>query len=115
MSLVLNPQLAGWLTIHTSPLLARQFDRPTFEGEELLASGNSMFPHRLTQGYDNLSLAVVSQVTGTPVKSLLHFVEVLRACEDEYTTFEFAGIGYETPGVSYQGNGGSHRTHLRGQ
>ena len=95
LMLLIDRRWTVFLTSHNSPLLARQFAPPAFEGEELVVAGYSMFPHRLTKGYSNPSFAVVSRVNGTDVKNLVHFVELLRDCQDEHIVFEFAGRGYE--------------------
>ncbi|MBN2025072.1 MAG: trypsin-like peptidase domain-containing protein [Pirellulales bacterium] len=74
-----------------SPLLSRQFDRPAFEGEELVIIAYRLIPHRITKGYDAMTLALVDTINGTKVKNLAHLVELIRDADGEFLTVTFAG------------------------
>ncbi|MBM4262598.1 MAG: serine protease [Deltaproteobacteria bacterium] len=84
------------LSPRPSPLLTRRFDRPLFEGEELVVVSSPAFPHRITKGYDDPNRAVVSEVNGVPVKNLRHLVELLRDLQDQQVTFKFSKSGVMT-------------------
>ncbi len=79
-----------------SPLVTRRFDKPRFENEELVVVASPLFPHRITQGYDDPNRAVLSEVNGVPVKNLRHLVEILRDSTDEQIAFKFASSGVLT-------------------
>lgn len=79
-----------------SPLLTRRFDKPMFDNEELVIVSSPMFPHRITQGYDDPNRAVLSEVNGQQVKNLQHLVEILRDNRDEQISFKFANSGVLT-------------------
>lgn len=83
------------LNLRESPLVRRRFDRPRFEGEELVILGARLFPNRLTEGYDPQSFAVVTKVNDAEIKNLKHLVETIRDLEDEYITVRLGG-NYET-------------------
>jgi hypothetical protein len=55
-----------------------------------------MLPHRMTRGYGEPIGQVVESVNGTRIKSLIHFVETIRDCRDEFLTFRFFGEFSET-------------------
>lgn len=84
------------LSPRPSPLLTRRYDRPSFEGEELVVVSSPAFPHRITKGYDDPNRAVLSEVNGLPVKNLRHLVEVLRDLQEPQVTFKFAKSGVMT-------------------
>ncbi len=76
-----------------SPLITRRYDKPAFPGEELVVVASPMFPHRMTNGYDDPNRAVLSEVNSIPVKNLRHLVEILRDNRDGQITFKFAKSG----------------------
>lgn len=78
-----------------SPLAQRLVNQQTFEGEELVILGYSLFPHRIAKGYDRTTFGVVTRVNGTAVRNLNHLVELLRDASCEFVTIEVAG-NYET-------------------
>lgn len=84
------------LSPRPSPLLTRRYDRPSFEGEELVVVSSPAFPHGITKGYDDPNRAVVSEVNGVPVKNLRHLVELLRDLQDPQVAFKFAKSGVMT-------------------
>jgi hypothetical protein len=79
-----------------SPLVTRRFDKPLFENEELVIVSSPMFPHRITQGYDDPNRAVLSEVNGQEVKNLRHLVEILRDSREDQISFKFANSGVLT-------------------
>lgn len=79
-----------------SPLVTRRFDKPTFDNEELIIVASPLFPHRITQGYDDPNRAVLSEVNGVQIKNLRHLVEILRDNRDEQISFKFASSGVLT-------------------
>ena len=79
-----------------SPLVRRFGDAPSFEGEELVVVSSPFFPHRLIKGYSSPAGEVVKSVNDTPIKNLLHLVEVLRDSREEFMKFEFFRRGGET-------------------
>jgi len=83
----------GWayLAVTRSPLMSRWFDRPSFEGEELVALANRMFPHRTIKGYANAPFSVIEKVNDQPVKNLRHLAELIRDAKGEFITFDLAG------------------------
>jgi S1-C subfamily serine protease len=87
-----NPALA----LLGSPLELRQGDRATEDCEELVVVTAPMVPLPLTRGYDEPFGRVVASLNGTKVRSLGHFVELLRDCKDEYLVLEFADKVAET-------------------
>jgi hypothetical protein len=78
---------------HGSPLITRRFDKPRFEGEELVVVSSPMFPHRITKGYDDPERSVLSEVNGVHVRSLQHLVQLLRDNNNPRVTFKFAKSG----------------------
>jgi S1-C subfamily serine protease len=79
-----------------SPLITRRFDKPTFADEELVIVASPLFPHRITQGYDDPNRAVLSEVNGVQVRNLRHLVELLRDNRDAQISFKFANSGVLT-------------------
>ena len=92
----LGNQRPTTLSERPSPLVTRRFDKPAFEGEELVVVSSPAFPHRITKGYDDPNRAVVSAVNGVPVKNLRHLVELIRDCQDNQITLKFANSGVLT-------------------
>ena len=88
--------IATALAIMGSPLVTRRGDRPAFKDEELVVVTSPMFPHAMSKGYDNPLSKVVKEINGMPVKSLRHFVELLRDTKEKYTTIAFADRFSET-------------------
>lgn len=80
-----------FLTALDSPMMTRRLDRPRFEGEEMVAMANRLFPHRITKGYSNIPFGVLTHINDEEIKNLKHAVEVMRNCQDEFLTFRFGG------------------------
>jgi hypothetical protein len=80
----------------TSPLTTRRFDKPAFPGEELVVVASPMFPHRITNGYDDANRAVLSEINGIQVKNLRHVMEIIRDNQDPQITLKFASSGVLT-------------------
>jgi S1-C subfamily serine protease len=80
----------------TSPLITRRFDKPAFPGEEIVVIASPMFPHRITNGYDDANRAVLSEINGVPVKNLRHVMEIIRDSQDPQIILKFAGSGVLT-------------------
>jgi S1-C subfamily serine protease len=78
------------LSHQSSPLLTRRYDKPKFEGEELVVVSSPLFPHPITKGYDDPNNAVLSEINGIPIKNLRHLVEILRDNGDPQIAFKFA-------------------------
>ncbi len=81
--------LIATLSQFESPLLTRLADTQRFEGEELVAIASPMFSHRITKGYQNPILAVVSEVNGIKIKNLRHLVETFRETKEEFIVLKF--------------------------
>jgi S1-C subfamily serine protease len=82
-----------WELFHTragNPLILRRFDKPAFDGEEIVIVCSPMLPHPIGKGYDDPNNYVVSEVDGVPIKNLRHMVEVLRDGTSHEVTFKFA-------------------------
>jgi S1-C subfamily serine protease len=79
-----------------SPLVTRRYDKPAFPGEELIVVASPMFPHRITNGYDDATRAVVSEIDGIPVKNLRHLMQIVRDHQDPEITLKFAKSGILT-------------------
>lgn len=84
------------LSMAASPLSTRRGDKPAFKDEQLVIIPAPFFPHKLSKGYSNTTLSVVESINGTPVKNLLHLVELLRDSKDEFIVIEFGGRSRET-------------------
>jgi S1-C subfamily serine protease len=80
----------------TSPLVTRRFDKPSFPGEEIVVVASPMFPHRITNGYDDANRAVLSEVNGVKVRNLRHVMEIIRDSQDSQIVLKFAGSGVLT-------------------
>lgn len=76
-----------------SPLVTRRYDKPAFPGEELVVVASPLFPHRMTNGYDDPNRAVLSEVNSIAVKNLRHLVEIIRDDRNDQITFKFAKSG----------------------
>ena len=81
----------AYLSYTENPLLNRRYDKPAFEGEEIVLICSRMFPHRISKGYSDPALCVVTHVNGEPAKSLRQFAEMLRNSKDEFIRFRLAG------------------------
>ena len=92
----LGNQRPTTLSQRPSPLITRRYDKPAFEGEELVVVASPAFPHRITKGYDDPNRAVVSELNGIPVKNLRHLVELIRDNRDSQITLKFAKSGVMT-------------------
>ncbi|HVC94855.1 MAG TPA: trypsin-like peptidase domain-containing protein [Pirellulales bacterium] len=88
----LRQQMSGGVT----PLMSRFGDPPAFEGEELVVVPSPLFVHPITKGYSHPTGCVVTHVNATPVKNLVHLVEMLRDSKDEYFEFRFDHQAAET-------------------
>jgi hypothetical protein len=86
----------GMQAFPSSPLMARMFDVPSFDGEELVVVSSPFFPHKLAKGYSNPFAEVVKTVNDIPIKNLRHLVDVLRDSRAEFIKFEFSLRGGET-------------------
>jgi S1-C subfamily serine protease len=75
-----------------SPLVTRRHEKPAFPDEQLVMVSSTMFPHRLGRGYFSPMMRVVKDVNGTPVKNLVHLVELIRDLKDEFVIFTFHGL-----------------------
>jgi S1-C subfamily serine protease len=84
-------ELAAALGARGNPLVTRMIDRPDFAGEEIVVVCAPLFPHPLSRGYGNPAGGVVATVNGTKPENLLDLVRLLRDCEEEFVTIEFAG------------------------
>src|SRR5207244_4790709 len=71
------------------PLLTRRYDKPAFEGEELVVVASPAFPDRITKGYDDPNRAVISEINGVHIKNLRHLVELIRDNHDNQITLKF--------------------------
>ena len=91
-----DPRGLLFLSAKKSPLASRANDRPTFDGEELVIVPSPFFSHRLTKGFESPALRVLERVNDTPVKNLVHLVEMLRDSKAEFLEFRFAGSEVET-------------------
>ena len=89
----LGGQRASTLSRRSSPLVTRRFDKPAFPGEEIVVVASPLFPHRITNGYDDPNNAVVTEINDIPVKNLRHLVEVVRDLRASQITFKFARSG----------------------
>jgi hypothetical protein len=69
--------------------MLRRYDKPSFDGEELVVVSAPMFPHRITKGYDDPNASVLTEVNGVRVKSLRHLVEILRDAKESQVVFKF--------------------------
>jgi len=92
----LGNQRTSSLSRRSSPLVTRRYDKPSFDGEELIVVASPMFPHRITKGYDDPNRAVLSEINGIPVKNLRHLVEIIRDDRSPQVTFKFANAGVYT-------------------
>jgi len=92
----LGNQTPTSLSRRSSPLVTRRYDKPIYAGEELVVVASPMFPHRMTNGYDDPNRAVLSEVNGIEVKNLRHLVEIIRDSQDERIIFKFASSGVRT-------------------
>jgi S1-C subfamily serine protease len=97
-----TPRVYAALALMGSPLATRRGDLPKFAGEELVVVTSPMFPHRIGKGYDNPFSKIVKDVNGVPIKSLRHFVEVLRDSKQKFTTIRFADKFSETIVFNHQ-------------
>jgi len=88
--------MMGALSVAGSPLIKRVGEKPAFDGERLAVVASPFFPHRLSKGYANPAWQVIKTVNGIRIKNLIHLVEILRDCSDEYIVIEFDSRGGET-------------------
>jgi S1-C subfamily serine protease len=79
-----------------SPLETRADDLVQFPGEQLVVVSAPMFAHSCAKGYVDPVGRVVKDVNGIRIKNLLHLVETIRDCRDEFLTFHFADKRSET-------------------
>ncbi|MDB5351444.1 MAG: trypsin-like serine protease with C-terminal domain [Planctomycetota bacterium] len=86
----------AWMIGNRSPLTARLYDRPEFDGEQLVMIPCPMFSHKIVRGYSDTSFQTVSEINGVRIKNLRHLVETIRDCKDETLTISFAETHAET-------------------
>jgi len=79
-----------------SPLVTRRYDKPRFDGEELVVVSSPMFPHRITKGYDDPERFVLSEVNGNRVGSLQHLVQLVRDTTEPQIILKFARASRRT-------------------
>lgn len=84
-----------------SPLMGRDFDRQSFENEQLVALAAHL-PHRITDGYSKRYSQVVKSVNGQPIRNLKHFVEALRDLKETSAIIEFSEGQVETLVLDHQ-------------
>jgi hypothetical protein len=89
----LGGQRTASLGRRSSSLVTRRFDKPAFAGEEIVVVAAPMFPHRITNGYDDPNNAVVTEINDIPVRNLRHLVEIVRDLRAPQITFTFARSG----------------------
>jgi S1-C subfamily serine protease len=82
--------MSGAIEQRSSPLVTRRADRPAFDGEGIVCVSSPFFPSRLSTGYRDPAFRVVSTVNGTPIRNLIHLVQVLRDSKDKFIVVEFA-------------------------
>ena len=92
----LGNQRPTTLSERPSPLITRRYDKPAFEGEELVVVASPAFPHRINKGYDDPNRAVVSELNGIPIRNLRQLVELIRDNQDSQITLKFANSGVLT-------------------
>lgn len=90
-----NDKAIPYLTGSGNPIASRYTDEAAFEGEELVSAVSPIFPHKISKGYDLRFFGIVSHVNETKIKNLVHLLETLRDCRDEFVIFHFAGSGNE--------------------
>jgi hypothetical protein len=76
-----------------NPIGLRPFDRPAFDGEQIVIVSTAPFPHRLMRGYDLPRYSAVAKVNGVPIRNLRHMVETLRDLQDPFVVFEWYDRG----------------------
>lgn len=74
---------------NAQPLLTRVADEPDAKREDLVVVSSPFFPHRLVSGYDSRFGSVVHSVNNIPVRSLKHFVEIIRDMKEELVVIKF--------------------------
>jgi S1-C subfamily serine protease len=77
------------LLVRNSPLVTRGFGEAAFPGEELVTLV-AVFPHKLSEGYDEFQMCVLSEINGVAVKNLKHAAQLIRDAKDKTITFQFA-------------------------
>lgn len=85
-----------FLSRMSSPLIERNDDEVTFEGEQIVVICSRMFPHRITKGYNSSMFAVVAEVNDVKIKNLAHLAEILRDADGQFIVFKFASRQRET-------------------
>ena len=90
-----GPRGEALLASRRNPLIRQRYDLADQDQKELVVLGARMFPHPIHEGYDPQVFAVVEKVNDQPVKSLLDLVQLIRASDGEFITFDLAG-NYET-------------------
>jgi S1-C subfamily serine protease len=84
-----NANALNSFAFNAQPLLTRVADEPSAEREDLVVISSPFFPHRLVSGYDSRLGAVVKSINDIPVRSLRHFVELMRDMKDELVVIKF--------------------------
>ena len=84
-----NPAALNAYAYNGSPLMTRLGEEPSASREELVVVSSPFFPHPLVKGYDSRFGSVVYSVNDQPVRSLSHFVSLLRDMKDELIVLKF--------------------------
>ena len=92
-NLVASRRWARYLSYTRNPMMSRLYDKPQFEGEEIVIVCSRMFPHRITKGYSDPSLAAVTHLNDQEVKNLRQFALLLKDCQDDFIRLRLAGNG----------------------
>jgi len=79
-----------------NPLITRLNERQAFPGQQLVFISAPLMSHKIARGYTNPMLRVVEKVNETPVKNLVHLVELLRDASGEFVVFSLSGEGMDT-------------------
>ncbi|MFH1147920.1 MAG: trypsin-like peptidase domain-containing protein [Pseudomonadota bacterium] len=90
-----NEKAIPFLTGIGNPIASRYTDEAVFEDEELVSAVSPILSHKISKGYELKFFSIVSDVNETKIKNLVHLVETLRDCRDEFIVFRFAGSGNE--------------------
>lgn len=91
-----NPQQLLATARAGSPLITRLHERAAFPGQQLVFISSPLMSHKISRGYINPMLRTVEKVNETPVKNLVHLVELLRDAKGEFIVFSFSGEGPDT-------------------
>ena len=78
---------------YQNPAVVKGLSPRTDENEdvELVTTGHSFLPHRITTGYPDPRWGVIKKFNDVKIKNLKHLVELMRDNKEEYFIFEYAG------------------------